>query len=39
MGFGVPVVATSLAVEGMNLIDREDALIADDPATFRRLPD
>ena len=34
MGFGVPVVATSLAVEGMELIDHEDILIADEPKDF-----
>jgi glycosyltransferase involved in cell wall biosynthesis len=31
MAFGVPVVATSVAVEGMDLIDREDVLVADKP--------
>ncbi len=36
MGFGVPVVATSLAVEGMALIDREDILVADEPEDFAR---
>ncbi len=36
MGFGVPVVATSLAVEGMALTDREDVLIADEPEDFAR---
>jgi GT2 family glycosyltransferase/glycosyltransferase involved in cell wall biosynthesis len=34
MGLGVPVVATSVAVEGMSLIDSEDVLVADDPAQF-----
>jgi glycosyltransferase involved in cell wall biosynthesis len=34
MGFGVPVVATSLAVEGMPLINRKDILVADEPADF-----
>jgi glycosyltransferase involved in cell wall biosynthesis len=34
MAFGVPVVATSLAVEGMELRDREDILVADDPEDF-----
>ena len=34
MGFGVPVVATSLAVEGMELKDREDILVADEPEDF-----
>jgi glycosyltransferase involved in cell wall biosynthesis len=36
MAFGVPVVATSLAVEGMGLKDREDILVADDPGDFAR---
>ncbi|OLB03133.1 MAG: hypothetical protein AUH08_01030, partial [Verrucomicrobia bacterium 13_2_20CM_54_12] len=36
MAFGVPVVATSLAVEGMELRDREDVLVADDPENFAR---
>jgi len=36
MGFGVPVVATSLAVEGIPLTDREDILIADEPEDFAR---
>ena len=34
MAFGVPVVATSLAVEGMGLSDREDILVADRPEDF-----
>ena len=34
MGLGVPVVATSLAVEGMALTDHEDILIADEPKDF-----
>jgi glycosyltransferase involved in cell wall biosynthesis len=34
MGLGVPVVATSAAVEGMSLTDGEDVLVADDPAQF-----
>jgi GT2 family glycosyltransferase/glycosyltransferase involved in cell wall biosynthesis len=34
MAFGVPVVATSLAVEGMELKDREDILVADEPKDF-----
>jgi GT2 family glycosyltransferase len=34
MAYGVPVVATSLAVEGMGLIDREDVLVADTPEDF-----
>ncbi len=36
MSFGVPVVATSMAVEGMALKDREDVMVADDPAAFAR---
>jgi GT2 family glycosyltransferase len=36
MGFGVPVVASSLAVEGMGLIDRDDVLVADEPEAFAR---
>ena len=36
MGFGVPVVATSLAVEGIALTDRQDILIADEPEDFAR---
>jgi O-antigen biosynthesis protein len=36
MAFGVPVVATSLAVEGMELTDHEDILVADDPEDFAR---
>jgi glycosyltransferase involved in cell wall biosynthesis len=34
MAFGVPVVATSLAVEGMELRDRKDILVADEPQDF-----
>jgi GT2 family glycosyltransferase/glycosyltransferase involved in cell wall biosynthesis len=34
MAFGVPVVATSLAVEGMALTDREDVLVADESQSF-----
>jgi GT2 family glycosyltransferase/glycosyltransferase involved in cell wall biosynthesis len=34
MAFGVPVVATSLAVEGMELTHREDVLVADEPKDF-----
>lgn len=34
LAFGVPVVATSLAVEGMGLVDREDVLVADEPEAF-----
>ena len=36
MAFGVPVVATSLAVEGMGVTDHEDVLVADDPEDFAR---
>jgi glycosyltransferase involved in cell wall biosynthesis len=36
MAFGVPVVATSLAIEGMELQDREDTLVADEPENFAR---
>lgn len=34
MAFGVPVVATSIAVEGMNLVDHEHVLVADEPKDF-----
>ncbi|MGE5208163.1 MAG: glycosyltransferase [Alphaproteobacteria bacterium] len=36
MAFGVPVVATSLAIEGMELQNREDILVADEPENFAR---
>jgi glycosyltransferase involved in cell wall biosynthesis len=36
MAFGVPVVATSLAVEGMALQNGEDILVADEPEDFAR---
>src|SRR6266581_4632884 len=36
MAYGVPVVATSLAVEGMMLTDHEDVLVADEPEDFAR---
>ena len=36
MAFGVPVVATTLAAEGMELTDREDVLLADEPEDFAR---
>ncbi|PYL25483.1 MAG: hypothetical protein DMF44_02420, partial [Verrucomicrobia bacterium] len=36
MAFGVPVVATSIAVEGMNLKDHEHVLVADEPQDFAR---
>ena len=34
MALGVPVVATSVAAEGMELKDREDVLLADEPEEF-----
>lgn len=34
LAYGLPVVATTPAVEGMNLVDRESALIADEAGTF-----
>jgi SAM-dependent methyltransferase/glycosyltransferase involved in cell wall biosynthesis len=34
MGFGLPVVTTSIGAEGMNLIDGEHVLIANTPAAF-----
>ncbi|MEO5717601.1 MAG: glycosyltransferase [Chthoniobacterales bacterium] len=36
MGLGVPVIATSIAVEGMGLTDRKDVMVADEPAEFAR---
>ncbi len=36
MAFGVPVVATSVAVEGTELRDREEILVADGPEDFAR---
>jgi glycosyltransferase involved in cell wall biosynthesis len=36
MAFGVPVVATSLAMEGTGLHDREEILVADRPEDFAR---
>jgi len=36
MSFGVPVVGTSIAVEGMNLINREDVMVADEPDQFAK---
>jgi GT2 family glycosyltransferase/glycosyltransferase involved in cell wall biosynthesis len=36
MAFGVPVVATSLAVEGMELNDHQDILLANEPEDFAR---
>ncbi|MEE8402457.1 MAG: glycosyltransferase family 4 protein, partial [Candidatus Hydrothermarchaeaceae archaeon] len=34
MSHGVPVVTTSIGAEGMELVDGEDTLIADEPAEF-----
>ncbi|MGI8890866.1 MAG: glycosyltransferase [Chthoniobacterales bacterium] len=34
MGFGVPVVASAIAVEGMELLAGEAVLVADDPVAF-----
>jgi glycosyltransferase involved in cell wall biosynthesis len=34
MAFGLPVVATTVAVEGMHLDPGSDVLVADDPAGF-----
>jgi GT2 family glycosyltransferase/glycosyltransferase involved in cell wall biosynthesis len=34
MAYGVPVVATSLAIEGMELTPGQDVLVADEPAQF-----
>ena len=34
MAFGVPVVATSVAVDGTELRDREEILVADEPEEF-----
>jgi GT2 family glycosyltransferase/glycosyltransferase involved in cell wall biosynthesis len=36
MALGVPVVATSVAAEGMELQDHEDILLADEPEDFAR---
>jgi glycosyltransferase involved in cell wall biosynthesis len=36
MAFGVPVVATSVAVDGTELRDREEILVADEPEDFAR---
>jgi glycosyltransferase involved in cell wall biosynthesis len=36
MAFGVPVVATSLAIDGMELSDRQEILVADKPEDFAR---
>jgi GT2 family glycosyltransferase/glycosyltransferase involved in cell wall biosynthesis len=37
MAWGVPVVATSVAVEGMELTSGEDVLVADEPEEFARV--
>ncbi len=34
MGYGLPVVTTSIGAEGMGLVDGENALIADEPSDF-----
>jgi len=34
MAHGLPVVATRMSVEGMHVVDGEDALVADDPEAF-----
>lgn len=34
LGYGVPVVATTIAAEGSGLVDKQDILIADDPLSF-----
>ena len=34
MSYGLPVVATTTSVEGMHVVDGEDALIADDAESF-----
>ena len=36
MSFGVPVVATNIAAEGMKLVHEKDVLIADEPEEFTR---
>jgi glycosyltransferase involved in cell wall biosynthesis len=36
MAFGVPVIATSMAAEGMDVKDHEDILLADEPEEFAR---
>jgi len=36
MGFGVPVIATSVAAEGMGLTHGEDILVADEPEDFAK---
>ncbi len=34
LGYGVPIVTTSVGAEGFNLLDRRHALVADDAAAF-----
>jgi len=36
LGYGVPSVVTSMAAEGMPLVDGQHVLIADDPASFAK---
>ena len=36
MSYGVPVIATTIAIEGMQLTDEVDVLVADDAAAFVR---
>jgi glycosyltransferase involved in cell wall biosynthesis len=36
LGYGLPVVATSMAVEGLHLTDGKDVLVADNPTDFCR---
>src|SRR5438094_1121599 len=34
MSYGLPIVATTTSVEGMHVVNGEDALVADDAKTF-----
>lgn len=34
LAFGVPAVVSSIAAEGMHLVDGQDVLVADDPSAF-----
>jgi glycosyltransferase involved in cell wall biosynthesis len=36
MAHGLPVVATRMSIEGMHVVDGEEALVADDPEAFAR---
>ena len=36
LSWGLPVVTTSIGAEGMNLVDNDDAMIADEPEDFAR---